>query len=128
MIRYILVYLFWSVGVSYCFAQIAPANVKQTAAIEQLVLLHTKSTKNKTTAGFRVQIIQDGNRDVVRNEKALLLQRYPDLKIYELYEAPYFKLRAGDFTNRLEAHCLYMQIKSQFTRAFIVPDKVFGGL
>ena len=73
-----------------------PSNVKADANIEQLLKLHTAASRNRTVAGYRVQINQETNRDLVRGEKVLLLQQYPNLKTYEVYQSPYFKLRAGD--------------------------------
>ena len=67
-------------------------------------------------------------RDLVRGEKVLLLQQYPNLKTYEVYQSPYFKVRAGDFTNRLAAFKLYSDLKPMFKRCIIVPDRVLSDL
>ena len=32
---------------------------------------------------------------------------YPELKVYEQYEAPFFKIRVGDFTNRFDAYRVF---------------------
>ena len=87
--------------------------------------ISTITGSNPKVPGYRVQVLQDNKREVVREEKTKLLSMYPDLKIYETYDAPFFKLRIGDFQNRFEAFKVFKRIKQDFSRAFIVPDRVF---
>ena len=123
----LLITFFTATGV-YAQQAYTPNNVKADPNIEQLLRLHTSASRNRTVPGYRVQISQETNRDVVRGEKVLLLQQYPNLKTYEVYQSPYFKVRAGDFTNRLAAFKLYSDIKPMFKRCIIVPDQVLSDL
>jgi hypothetical protein len=38
---------------------------------------------------------------------------------------PHFRLRAGDFRNRVEAEKCLRQIKPRFKEAFVTQDKIF---
>ncbi|MGB1205896.1 MAG: SPOR domain-containing protein [Chitinophagales bacterium] len=107
------------------FAQYGNINISADPKIEQLIDVH-KSVNSRTTKtkGFRVQIIQDSNRDLVREKKIELLGLYPNMRAYETYEAPFYKLRLGDFTDRYDAYRVFKEVKNTFKRAFIVPDKV----
>ncbi len=130
MKNFVLLLLVTLLGSTSIYAQqvYTPSNVKADANIEQLLKLHTAASRNRTVAGYRVQINQETNRDLVRGEKVLLLQQYPNLKTYEVYQSPYFKVRAGDFTNRLAAFKLYSDLKPMFKRCIIVPDRVLSDL
>lgn len=99
-----------------------------TPNIDKLLQLHIIAARNRSVQGYRLQISQETNRDLVRNDKALLLQQYPDLKTYELYQSPHFKLKAGDFTNRMQAFKLQTALKPSFKRVVIVPDRVIADL
>lgn len=124
---FLLIPFFTAAGV-YAQQAYTPSNVKADPNIERLLRLHATTSRNRTVLGYRVQISQETNRDVVRGEKVLLLQQYPNIKTYELYQSPYFKVRAGDFTNRLAAFKLYSDIKPMFKRCIIVPDHVLSDL
>ena len=82
------------------------------------------NSKSSTISGFRVQIIQDTKRDLVREQKTELLQYFPNIRAYETYNAPFYKLRLGDFKDRYDAYRVYKEVKKNFKRAFIVPAQV----
>ncbi len=92
--------------------------------IDQLVQAHVRSAGKNKINGFRIQVIQDTDRGDVRQEKQRFINAFPQLKLYETYEPPFYKLRAGNFTDRFKAYYYYQRIKPNFTRAFIVKDQV----
>jgi hypothetical protein len=93
--------------------------------INSLVEMHKREKSyHKKVQGYRIQIIQDSNRDLVREQKTKLLRSYPTLELYEIYESPFFKLRAGNYKSRIDAYKTYHEIKRNFKRTFIVPDMV----
>lgn len=92
---------------------------------------HGRAIDNLTSAlpetlqGYRVQLIATDDYDKAFSLRNELNIKYPDLWIYTLYEAPMYKVRAGDFSNRAEAKVLLDQIQQEGYRgAWIVPDKV----
>ncbi len=106
-------------------AQTSVMGMQPNAQVNLMVEAHKKANAKKhTTAGFRVQIIQDSSRDEIRQQKGVLLKKFPAMRAYELYEQPYFKLRVGDFTNRFDAYVALTNLKTAFPLAFIVADKV----
>lgn len=76
--------------------------------------------------GFRVQILMTTEIDeatAMRNQISPLL---PNDWLYVVHEAPYYKIRAGDFQDRTSANRLLKYfIDSGYKNAWIVPDKVF---
>ncbi len=92
--------------------------------IDRLVQAHIRSAKKNKVEGFRIQIIQDTDRKDMEEAKHRFRGAFPQLKLYETYDPPFYKLRAGNFTDRFEAYHYYQRIKPNFTRAFIVRDTV----
>ena len=52
--------------------------------------------------GFRLQIMNTTDRTEVLEAKSKMLSLYPDQKLYLSYQAPYFKLRMGNFKEYAE--------------------------
>lgn len=112
-------------GIVHAAAQPGQITIAPNPQVALLLEVHKNANAKKLSLpGFRVQIIQDGSREEIRKQKALLLQKFPGVRVYEVYEQPFFKLRAGDFTNRFEAYKLLTDLKSVFPLSFIVPDKI----
>jgi hypothetical protein len=76
-------------------------------------------------SGFRVQVTFTDNIDQanrIKDEVALLLSDEP---VYVVYEAPYYKVRAGDFLSRPNANpILRILFENGYKDSWIVPDKV----
>ncbi|MBP1691969.1 MAG: sporulation protein [Bacteroidetes bacterium] len=80
----------------------------------------------ETMQGFRVQVFSTTNIDVARVRKAEFEAAFPDEWFYVEYEAPTYKLRAGNFKNRFEADRFARTLTDQgFPEAWAVPEKVF---
>lgn len=80
-----------------------------------------------TIDGFRVQIFFDaGNhsQSSANNARTEFLRSFPDTDIYIIFEAPYYKVRVGDFRTRIEAYNFFLSIQNQYPNAFIVRDKI----
>lgn len=91
--------------------------------IDALVRKHISMNERKQTKkGFRVQLIQNSSRSTVLDRKAEFLSAFPQYRTYLIYAQPYFKLRVGDYDNRLEAYRSYLEILRKFRNATIVPD------
>ena len=47
---------------------------------------------------------------------------YPDEKVYLVFEEPYFKVKVGNFTSRIEASLYLKSIKADYPYAFVIKD------
>ncbi|MCA1763229.1 MAG: SPOR domain-containing protein [Cryomorphaceae bacterium] len=74
-------------------------------------------------SGYRVQIYF-GKREEARDKKAEFLKEYPEMGAYISYLAPNFRLRVGDFRNRLECDGFKKEIEPMFPGSYIVQDKI----
>lgn len=90
------------------------------------------STQPVVTGGYRVQIFADNNARTAKNEaraKAMAIQeQLPHLATYVTYDAPYWRLRVGDFRSETEAESAAAEIKHyfpQFSREVrVVRDRI----
>lgn len=76
------------------------------------------STSNGRQTGYRIQVFSDNN---VRTAKAnaeyrkrAVEQRLPGVRAYLTYEAPYWRVRVGDYRTRVEADAAMREIKNSF--------------
>ena len=53
--------------------------------------------------GYRLLILKSNNRDYTLKVRASLLQAFPEQKVIMTYQAPFIKLKFGDFTDKAEA-------------------------
>ena len=102
--------------------------VKQDSRIEKLMKRQRDVyAMNNTTNGFRVQIFMEiGNEAVDHAEmvKKEFTENFPELPIYLSYEQPYYRLRVGDFRNRVEAQKYLKILKPQYSLAFVTADVI----
>lgn len=103
-------------------------HVKQGEKIAWLLQAHRHAVSQQPgMQGYRVHLYMDsGNRARLntQNEKADFQKKYPDVDAYIVYDEPYFKLRAGDFRTRVDARRFLEKIRSDYSAAYIVVDRV----
>ncbi|MGE7773840.1 SPOR domain-containing protein [Chitinophaga caseinilytica] len=88
--------------------------------IRKQVYINNLAIRNQP--GFRVQVLTTNKRNEANEAKTRVMQRYPDYRTYIDFEAPYFKVRVGDFKSREEATELRKELAEYFPNgAFVVP-------
>lgn len=73
--------------------------------------------------GYRVQIYF-GNRNTAQEKRGEFIRKYDDKSAYISYLAPNFRLRVGDFRNRLESEKFKHEIARSYPGCYIVKDKI----
>ena len=91
---------------------------------ELLGIYKMYNQKNDFLEGYRVQIAFSNDRQEIYNNKAKVYQDFPDERAYVAYEQPYYKLRIGDYTSRLEAYERLNEVLKKYPGAFVVRDKI----
>ena len=80
---------------------------------------------SNTMSGFRVQIFMEIGNEAVDHAKVVkkeFEEQFPELPIYLSYEQPYYRLRVGDFRNRVEAEKYLRILKPRYGVAFVTAD------
>ncbi|OIO99927.1 MAG: hypothetical protein AUJ98_09620 [Bacteroidetes bacterium CG2_30_33_31] len=103
-------------------------NIHQSETIAKLLSKHKEINKNfPLVEGFRIQIFSvsgTNSRDRADLFKAETLIKYPEAEIYIVYNSPSYKVRLGNFRNKLEALNYFQTINTDFPFGFIVIDKI----
>ncbi|RFS22670.1 SPOR domain-containing protein [Chitinophaga silvatica] len=90
------------------------------ALIKKQIYINNLAIRNQS--GFRVQVISTNKRGDANDAKAKVMQLFPDYRTYLDYQAPYFKVRVGDFRSREEATELRDKLSDLFSGGvFVVP-------
>lgn len=95
---------------------------KKLDAILDTIAIRNKSVK--FTNGFRIQIYVGNDRKSADDAKIYTYQKYPEIYPYLSYQQPIYKVKIGDFLNRMDAERYYSDIKDLYPSAMILPDRV----
>jgi hypothetical protein len=77
--------------------------------------------------GYRLFVLKSDDRDYAMKVRSYLLQNFPDEKVIMSYQAPFIKMKFGDFVEKADAE----RVKKQIVRGgvvtggiYIVPDTI----
>ena len=119
------------------WAQVDSGNVVvvKDPRIDQLVSkqieINEETTRDsrRIMPGFRIQVINSTDRSKVFAAKTKMYQEFPELKLYLLYQAPNYKLKAGNFKTQEEAEDYVKQLSRFFsTGLYVIRDTIEGKL
>jgi hypothetical protein len=89
-----------------------------------LELKRIESLKKRGFDGFRIQIYSESSIDSSLAEaeayKSAFENRYPELKVYLNYFDPDFKIRVGNFRNKIECEGILHKIKHYYPNCYTV--------
>ena len=104
-------------------------NVEQDSRIETLIAKQRSLYRvDSSFSGYRIHVFMEiGNEalDHAKDVKSQFEKAFPDIPIYLTYVEPYFRLRAGNFRNRVEAEKCLRRIKPRFKEAFVTADMIY---
>lgn len=93
--------------------------------LKEFISLHQNlSITQKEQEGFRIQIVSTMDQNVIKKARMEFSELNTSLKIYQVYDRPYYKLRVGDFLTKFEAEQMVYILLKSFPAAFVVPDKI----
>ena len=76
----------------------------------------------ETIEGWRIQILATTDRRKMEEVRQKFQSRHPKISIDWTHTKPYYKLRAGAFTSKLEATRLLYQLKKDYPSAYPAKD------
>ena len=82
---------------------------------------------SRFTKGYRLFVLKSDNRDYAMKVRAYLLQNFPDEKVIMSYQAPFIKMKFGDFVDKEAAEkCKNQIIKGGVVTGgiYVVPDTI----
>lgn len=91
------------------------------------IALDSIAVRNKNvrySSGYRIQVYVGNDRREVDEAKVFIYQNFPELNTYLTFSQPTYKLKAGDFTSRLDAERYYSFIKQRYSMAMMVSERI----
>ncbi|AEV32910.1 sporulation related protein [Owenweeksia hongkongensis DSM 17368] len=82
-----------------------------------------QNKKDGSISGFRVQIY-NGNKAETLKKRSEFISAFPKVAIYTLYEAPEYKIQAGDFRTRLEAEKFLSEVQESLGSGLVVKTNI----
>lgn len=102
--------------------------IYQNENIEKLLKEHKSFNKNQSgILGYRINIFFDsGNNSKSKaySIKSQIMNEYPDIEAYIVYQEPNYKVKVGDFRTRLDAERFLNQISNEYKNGFIIKEIV----
>ena len=89
--------------------------------LDSMAIQHRKSNLIR---GFRIQIYAGNEREEASKAKEIAYRTLPFADVYTSYQSPTFKVKVGDFYQRLEAQLTLKKIEMTFPAAVIVEEVV----
>lgn len=77
--------------------------------------------------GWRVCIFSDNGQDAregALEAKQVFREAFPETRVYDVYDTPYFKVTVGDCLTEEEAIILLEHVKPRFPKAFIKQEQL----
>jgi len=113
----------------FCFAQDSSSvtihkDPRLGMLIKKQSQVNEEISKKKTARGFRLLVVNSNKREDAINAKTKLYQLFPELKTYLYYQAPYFKLKAGNFKDRKDAEDYHEKLSKYFPNSIFVMTDV----
>lgn len=87
--------------------------------------MQTYIASNRATSfikGWRVQVLSTTDRDRLDQVRNAFRAQYPNLALTSVHKRPYYMLRAGAFTDKLDAYRLQQFLRSSYPSSYIVQD------
>jgi hypothetical protein len=80
--------------------------------------------RNLISQGYRILVYTGASSDESLKIKQMVYSYNSDLNVYSQYKQPSFRVKVGDFQNRVEASYILNDLKKNFPNAMIVPDQI----
>tara|TARA_B100000287_G_C20110139_1_gene574063 strand:- start:6 stop:398 length:393 start_codon:yes stop_codon:yes gene_type:complete len=91
--------------------------------LDSLVKKYESIQKNNSgVEGYRIQVGFASKKAEIQEKRIGFIRKYPEISIYLTYNAPYYKLRIGNFRNKLQAEKIKNHIRKHYPGAYLVPE------
>lgn len=109
------------------FAIAAKAQIvfNEPAGLQRVMKMYRASNMLETEMdGWRIQVLATTDRRHMETARSQFERMYPDIKIEWEHQNPYYKLKAGAFTDRRETLAKCHEIKKSFSQAIPIRERI----
>ncbi|MBK9455074.1 MAG: SPOR domain-containing protein [Chitinophagales bacterium] len=112
-------------AVSVGFCQTGTVVINDQAGAGQLIEQHVLFNKEHgELPGYRIQVMATSSLVTAKEAKAGFLKQFDDYRATIVFEAPNYKLRIGNYTNRFDANRDLQLLLESYPNALIVKDLI----
>ena len=83
-----------------------------------------RNKEGRYVDGYVIQVYSGTSRSDANESQVKMNSLFPDLKSKITYRQPSFRVKGGKFIDRLEANRVYNEVKSEFPRALLIPERL----
>ena len=84
---------------------------------------YEQNKEGKYVDGYVIQVYTGDSRDIANQTRSQMDEFFPELDAKVSYRQPNFRVKAGRFTDRLKANRIHQQVKEEFPRAILLPER-----
>jgi hypothetical protein len=95
--------------------------------VKKQIEINEVTTRNarRFVPGFRILVVNTNDRNKALTAKSKLYQEFPSLNVYLMYQAPFYKLKAGNFKERKDADDFLPTIQKLFSSGvYVIRDTI----
>jgi hypothetical protein len=100
--------------------------ISQDARVDSLLKIRKQlNAEYSQLEGFRVQIFMESGNSAVQQAESIIRsfrEEFPDVPAYLSFGQPYYRIRVGDFRNRIEAEGFLRNLIGRYNQAFVVKE------
>ena len=83
----------------------------------------TSRDARRIAKGFRLLVVNTNKRDEALSAKTKVYTYFPELKLYLIYQSPYYKVKVGNFKDRKDAEAYQKKLNDYFPKGvFVIND------
>lgn len=118
---YLITFFLLFIGISSVVAQSVIVN--EDNIVTRMMFRRTQINQTKNAVeGWRIQILATTDRRKLEDEKRKFQSGYPQIRVDWTHEKPYYKLKVGAFSTKLEAARLLYVLKRDYPSAYPAKD------
>ena len=95
--------------------------------VQKQIQINEETTRDarRVSKGYRLLVVNTNKREEAIDAKTKVYTYFPDLKSYLIYQAPYFKLKVGNFKEKKDAEDYQKKLQKYFPKGvFIMNDTI----
>ena len=125
MVMFRALFLFFLLTITFPFiGQSQSIVVHEETIVTQIMDKYEEINTERTFVdGWRIQLLATADRQKMETERRNFQYRYPSVTVNWVHSSPYYKLRAGAFTSKLEALRLKYILSQDYSGIYLVKDE-----
>jgi hypothetical protein len=97
----------------------------QSDAVDQVLdSVRQWNRRIKYIQGYRLLIYNGKDRDAANLAKGYVYTHFPQAPVWTEYKQPYFKVKIGNYIERIEAQSMLALIKKDYPQVILVPEQI----